>query len=472
MAPRFDLLFILYSREFPCKIDLLANSRDIFISGVLKRFSTISPFEIALMCKCVGEEEIINMKKSMLTGLALLAASASYCQVWNCESYKISPYVWSDCPGSTFTSSSNGISSLTMQDDNVIGPVDKYANRHTAMFSNDGGATAYGSDTPADETYEVMFDCNVFSNSGIVGHRPRTVEAGPYIQTPAQDGWISDNQYILTNDGEVAAFGFPMVFYNAGGAQYSMGTTVKVGWRYFKKATDGLYYWQYHFNGTWGSPGLLDVVPNHDFGFDGLYTYDYNGQTWRPHFGIYLQVQNPAHPATNSGQAFNLGRIIINNLEINPFPGVKNQVAVQGVTLPYPVQIPVVVEVRNPGSTTPLESHNAMILKNGKLAFKPDVAIGKYDVAIKGLKQLRVVVKNVDIKNDAIVTMSNVSIKSGDCDNNNLVNTDDYLILNSSFDLFKGDSGYDARADLDYNDYVNTDDYLLLSNNFDEFGQD
>ena len=150
----------------------------------------------------------------------------------------------------------------------------------------------------------------------------------------------------------------------------------------------------------------------------------------------------------------------------------KNQVAVQGVTLPYPVQIPVVVEVRNPGSTTPLESHNAMILKNGKLAFKPDVAIGKYDVAIKGLKQLRVVVKNVDIKNDAIVTMSNVSIKSGDCDNNNLVNTDDYLILNSSFDLFKGDSGYDARADLDYNDYVNTDDYLLLSNNFDEFGQD
>ena len=113
-----------------------------------------------------------------------------------------------------------------------------------------------------------------------------------------------------------------------------------------------------------------------------------------------------------------------------------------------------------------------ILQRAGKLAFKPDVAIGKYDVAIKGLKQLRVVVKNVDIKNDAIVTMSNVSIKSGDCDNNNLVNTDDYLILNSSFDLFKGDSGYDARADLDYNDYVNTDDYLLLSNNFDEFGQD
>lgn len=412
------------------------------------------------------------MKKSMLTGLALLAASASYSQVWNCESYKISSYVWADCPTSTFTSSSDGISSLTMQDTNVIGPADKYANRHTAMFSNDGGLTAYGTDDPADETYEVMFDCNVFSNSGIVGHRPRTVEAGPYVQTPATGAWISDNQYILTNDGEVAAFGFPMVFYNAGGAQYSMGSTVKVGWRYLKKPTDGQYYWQYHFNGTWGSTGLLDVLSEHDFGFDGLYSYLQGGVMQQPHFGFYLQVQNPAHPATNSGQPFNLGRIIVTNLEINPYPGVKNHVTITGVASPFPVQIPVTVEVRNPGSTTPLETHEAKVLTNGKLAFKPGVASGKYDVAIKGHKELRVVVKNVDINDLGVVTMSNVTLKSGDCDNNNLVNTDDYLILNSSFDLLTGDSGFDGRADLDYNGYVNTDDYLLLSNNFDDFGQD
>jgi hypothetical protein len=60
---------------------------------------------------------------------------------------------------------------------------------------------------------------------------------------------------------------------------------------------------------------------------------------------------------------------------------------------------------------------------------------------------------------------------SGDCDDNDVINTDDYLILSAAFDLSQGDAGYDARADLDGNSFVNTDDYLLLNENFDEVGE-
>lgn len=68
------------------------------------------------------------------------------------------------------------------------------------------------------------------------------------------------------------------------------------------------------------------------------------------------------------------------------------------------------------------------------------------------------------------VNTFSVSLINGDCDNNNLINTDDYLILSGAFDSLPGDSNYDVRADLDGNGFINTDDYLILSSNFDLIG--
>lgn len=60
---------------------------------------------------------------------------------------------------------------------------------------------------------------------------------------------------------------------------------------------------------------------------------------------------------------------------------------------------------------------------------------------------------------------------TGDCDDNNIVNTDDYLALSSAFDTIEGDALFVEGADLDCNGLVNTDDYLLLSNDFDNVGE-
>ena len=59
---------------------------------------------------------------------------------------------------------------------------------------------------------------------------------------------------------------------------------------------------------------------------------------------------------------------------------------------------------------------------------------------------------------------------NGDCSGDNYIGTDDYLILNGAYDLFKGDGGFDLRADLDGDGYIGTDDYLVLNKNFDLHG--
>lgn len=64
-----------------------------------------------------------------------------------------------------------------------------------------------------------------------------------------------------------------------------------------------------------------------------------------------------------------------------------------------------------------------------------------------------------------------LSFISGDCDNNDIINTDDYLILSSAFDTSTGEPGFNAQADIDGSGTVTTDDYLILSSNFDLSGE-
>lgn len=116
-----------------------------------------------------------------------------------------------------------------------------------------------------------------------------------------------------------------------------------------------------------------------------------------------------------------------------------------------------------------IEDHSRVLGYDGYYAF--DTALtGNVSVYFQGRHWLSTVITDVDtsVGQDDI----NPVLRNGDCDGNNLVNTDDYLILNDHFDTILGDAGYDLRADLDDNYYINTDDYLILSGNFDESGEE
>ncbi len=57
-------------------------------------------------------------------------------------------------------------------------------------------------------------------------------------------------------------------------------------------------------------------------------------------------------------------------------------------------------------------------------------------------------------------------MRTGDTNNDNIVNTSDFSILKITFGKTIGDPGYDARADFNGDNAVNTTDFNLLKNNF------
>lgn len=132
----------------------------------------------------------------------------------------------------------------------------------------------------------------------------------------------------------------------------------------------------------------------------------------------------------------------------------------------YP--IPITVEIRNVGSTTPLESGTALVYGANTYVYGTSLPAGTYDVAFKGSHWLRTVVSSVAIPIGGNVTVD-ATLINGSVDGNNIVNTDDYLILSEHFDelVTQGTLG-----DLDHSGAITTDDYLILSDNFDTVGAD
>ena len=66
--------------------------------------------------------------------------------------------------------------------------------------------------------------------------------------------------------------------------------------------------------------------------------------------------------------------------------------------------------------------------------------------------------------------LGTMTFMNGDCNEDNYVGSDDYLILNSAFDTDPTSLLWDPAADLNGDSYVGTDDYLLLNGAFDVTG--
>jgi|GEM_PF-4598279 len=120
------------------------------------------------------------------------------------------------------------------------------------------------------------------------------------------------------------------------------------------------------------------------------------------------------------------------------------------------------------GTTTLLETVVADLAPNGDYTAKV-FSRGNVDIYAKPTLCLSKKVV-VDIPAGGLTNVNVLQCLSGDADGDDYIGTDDYIILNSSFDKSKGDSGYDGRADFACDDYIGTDDYLLLNANFDVNG--
>jgi hypothetical protein len=130
--------------------------------------------------------------------------------------------------------------------------------------------------------------------------------------------------------------------------------------------------------------------------------------------------------------------------------------------------VPLSYEIRNSTTNALLQSGSLYADQSGNYEISTTQA-GTAKVLVRGSHWLWR--QNTPIVlNGTTYTGKNFNLINGDCDGNNNITTDDYLILSDAFDTVPADGDWDARADLDGNLLVNTDDYLILAGNFDISG--
>lgn len=153
-------------------------------------------------------------------GLALVGATRHAAAQIN--GVNVQPRVFNDFPDSNLTITNNYPTLVKIDDHFVTAPAGKFANRHDALLSADGGATPFtfnnnqGFDVSADVTLQV-------------GSAAPRKETG--IRVNSSVG--GDGLFIVNSDaGEIVAFGGALPFFkfgdNAGGNGYTPGQTINM----------------------------------------------------------------------------------------------------------------------------------------------------------------------------------------------------------------------------------------------------
>ncbi|GIV15495.1 MAG: hypothetical protein KatS3mg022_0930 [Armatimonadota bacterium] len=145
---------------------------------------------------------------------------------------------------------------------------------------------------------------------------------------------------------------------------------------------------------------------------------------------------------------------------------ISGQVILQDY-LADPTDTPVTIELRNPGDTTPLETH--IVLLDGNAYAFSTTRTGTFDVSAKASHWLRQVRGSVSIVGNTIV---NFSLINGDVDGDNEVTLFDFGALVAAFGAVPGGSNWNANADLDGDEEVTLFDFGILVRNFGAIGDE
>jgi hypothetical protein len=225
-----------------------------------------------------------------VTVLGFMAATGAYAQIGTINSSVVTPRVFNDIPGATFTSINSY--NISLSETGVSAP-SGYANRDIWQFSNNG-STAY--QLQSGDYFNASFNLKL-TGSGTSGI---DLEAGWLLSNPS--GSIGgDLQSIVKSDGEVVQFGGPSYFgfspANSGTSvpNYTLGATYTMGLNYVIDPNTGRNAFQYSVNGVFAtsSPGdtYFDLAAGQSIGSAG------------DTLGGYLQIQNDPNNPGNNGTA-------------------------------------------------------------------------------------------------------------------------------------------------------------------------
>lgn len=282
----------------------------------------------------------------------------------------------------------------------------------------------------------------------------------------------------------------------------------------FRRSTDGGATWspvrrinddpvnqsRYHWFGTMtvAPNGRIDVIWN-DTRADPSNTnsalyYCWSrdgGNTWAPnlqvsnswnHFlgypnqskmGDYIDMVSHDEDADVAYCATFNGEQDVYYVRLRPTPmRISGTVALQDYIAPV-LGRPITIEIRNVGSTTPLQSTVVNLASTG--AFTLDVSNtllpGTYDVAAKGSHWLRKKLGSISVNTVGANGLA-FELINGDVDGDNEVTLVDFGRLSAAFGTSLGDAGFDLEADLNGDQEVNLFDYAILAARFTLVGHD
>lgn len=185
-----------------------------------------------------------------------------------------------------------------------------------------------------------------------------------------------------------------------------------------------------------------------------------NAMQWQNAANLWVFAEDTGNPATPPNVPQDLPFILVGR------PGFCGVVTLEGCSTPGGVQV--TVEIRNVGSTSPLQTAVVTLDSAGKFCVDvaANIAQGVYDVAVKAdTRWMRKVTSSVDLRNRATFTLL-----TGDCNGDNEVDIGDFAILSTAFGSSPGDPNWDENADLDCDMEITIGDFALLSNNFGQSG--
>lgn len=198
-----------------------------------------------------------------LVAVAGIAASAS-AGILNANAYNVQLRQWNDYPNSVITPdiAANQIGHARITEN--MGPVNvdnpqKFANRHMALFSEDGGATRLS--LSKNESFKISYKMKLNSNidnDGSGQQWPQQPEGGLFFGNDRGGGWI--------DEGGIFVVGSGTVFVGGAGQKFSLIGEHNNGTDAFKKG-DVL-----SMSYTYYAPGVMNTLAAYIVQFDNLTT--------------------------------------------------------------------------------------------------------------------------------------------------------------------------------------------------------
>jgi hypothetical protein len=168
------------------------------------------------------------------------------------------------------------------------------------------------------------------------------------------------------------------------------------------------------------------------------------------------------------GNVIDNWRVVVNFIPVITATGnVGGFIILQGIVASAPQQT-ITFTLNSTGENPTTYNYAVPVSPNGVYQIN-DIPVGTYSMCIKGDKYLSRMVP-VTVIGSSTATL-NISLKTGDANNDDFVDIRDLLILIAAYNQASPNPGYNSAADFTLDGVVDIADLLLLIGNFNEQGE-